>query len=90
MRNPTPKPSKTQGVKAIENSSILLTEELQLIEAAQIIGGIAESNCHYTVGLARRIAETGKSINQLTVAELIALDTAHSEFYNMAFGGGEV
>ncbi len=87
MRNPIQNPPKTQGVKAVENPSILLTEELQLIEAAQIIGGIAESNCHFTAGLARRISETGKTVEELTVAELIALDTAHSEFYNKLFGG---
>lgn len=54
----------------------------QLIDTAQAIGGIAESNCHYTDGLARRIEHTGKAINDLTVGELLALDKAYNDFFN--------
>ncbi|OQK18008.1 hypothetical protein AU255_09170 [Methyloprofundus sedimenti] len=50
-----------------------LTEQ-NLIDAALAIGNIADSNGHYTAGLAARIDATGKTVFQLTIIELLALD----------------
>ena len=60
------------------------TIENQLIDASMAIGRIAETNCHYTAGLARRIQETGKPVPELTIAELIQLDKEYSAFFNQA------
>jgi hypothetical protein len=56
--------------------------ETQLIQYSYALGSIFESNAHYTVGLARRIAETGKAVGELTLAELVALHTEYNETYN--------
>lgn len=46
------------------------------------IGKISDCNYRYTAGLSRRIAETGKTIEQLTVGELLELDKAYCEWFN--------
>ena len=56
--------------------------EHKLVEIAQQIGNIANCNVHYTAGLASRIDASGKSIEQLTVAELIELDNLHRKHFN--------
>ncbi len=63
--------------------------EQELIEAAQVIGGLFECNGNYQVALARRIDHTGKTVAELTVAELIALDQEEGERFNQAFGNPE-
>jgi len=55
---------------------------LHLIDACQEIGGIAEANVSYMAGIARRIAKTGKSLEELTVAELLAIHRDYNAFYN--------
>jgi|GEM_PF-1630368 len=50
-----------------------MNNELKLIEIAAEIGGIAECSCNYTYILALRIAGTGKSIEEFTVGELLAM-----------------
>jgi len=50
------------------------------------LGAIAESNCHYTAGLAKRIEETGKAVETLTIAELIALDDDYKKLLNTVHG----
>lgn len=59
--------------------------EQNLIEAALCIGNIANTNCHYTAGLASRIDSTGKTVQELTIAELVALD----ELQRKQFNGGQ-
>lgn len=54
----------------------------ELLEASKAIGGIYGSNSHYTEGLARRIEATGKSVMELTVAELMQLHDEYSAYYN--------
>ncbi len=87
MRNHTQEPTKKPDVNNVVDPFTLLTPEEQFIEACQIIGGIAESNCHYTAGLTFRINETGKSFDQLTLSELIRLKKEYSNYYNRVFGG---
>jgi hypothetical protein len=53
-----------------------------LLRITQQIGDIAESNSHFTKGLARRIEETGKQPDELTISELITLIEQYREFYN--------
>lgn len=54
----------------------------KLVQAAMSIGAIAECNCHYTAGLARKIAATGKTVGDLTVSELMNLDVDYGMEYN--------
>ena len=54
----------------------------RLIELCREIGGIAGCNGHYTAGLSRRIEATGKPLEELTLAELVALSREHTHFYN--------
>lgn len=56
--------------------------EKSLLEAINQIAAIADTNCHYVAGLARRIADSGKTVGSLSVAELLALDAKHNAFYN--------
>ncbi len=58
-----------------------------LVEICQQIGRIAGCNGHYTSSLTRRVAETGKPLEQLTIAELLALDKAHHAFFNQLDNG---
>ena len=58
----------------------------KLIELCQEIGGIAGCNGHYTAGLSRRIEATGKPVEELTLAELVALSREYNAFYNKAHG----
>jgi hypothetical protein len=60
-----------------------------LLEASRVIGEIVESNGQYTDGLVRRIERTGKTVNELTVCELMALHAEHNEYYNKIFGGSD-
>jgi hypothetical protein len=59
-----------------------MTIESQLIEVCQEIGLIAESNCHFTAGLALKIEATGKNIVDLTICELMHLNRDYSEIFN--------
>ncbi|MCW7555875.1 hypothetical protein NX722_25255 [Endozoicomonas gorgoniicola] len=56
--------------------------EQELQEALDQIAAISETNAPYMAGLARRIAETGKDVKSLTVAELLALDARHNAYFN--------
>lgn len=80
MNDHTQEPSISQG-----NT----TPELELINICQQIGCIAESNAHFTAGLTLRIAETGKPVEQLTIAELLKIHRDHKEWFNSLFDGGE-
>ncbi|WP_305907180.1 hypothetical protein Q9L42_017290 [Methylomarinum sp. Ch1-1] len=62
-------------------------KELALIDVCLEIGDIAGSNCHYTAGLNRRIEQTGKSVEQLTVAELLQLHREFNTQFNAIYGG---
>jgi hypothetical protein len=53
-----------------------------LIDICEEIGGISESNIHFTSGLARKIEATGKCVAALTVGELIHLFHKHRDVYN--------
>jgi len=58
-----------------------------LLSVAEQIGGITDSNGHFTEGLARRIDETGKKLADLTLSELIPLIDQYREFYNRSLSG---
>jgi hypothetical protein len=55
---------------------------LNLLFICRDIGDIAESNRQYQQRLAERVAETGKPLSFLTVAELLALDADESRKFN--------
>jgi len=56
--------------------------ETELIDICGKLGGIAETNSRYTSGLSKRVAKTGKKIEELTVGELLNLDKDYSEYFN--------
>jgi len=58
----------------------------QLISISQKIGSIAEKNNHYTEVLAKRISRTGKTVQNLTIAELIEIDTTYTQYINGLYG----
>jgi len=60
--------------------------ENQLISVVMQLGAIAECNCHYTAGLAKRIEETGKAVEALTIAELITLADDYNKLLNTVHG----
>jgi len=49
------------------------------------IGGIAECNARYTAGISSRIAATGKTIDALTVRELLEIHLAYGEWFSSLF-----
>ena len=59
-----------------------MTTEQELIEVCREIGGIAGSNGHFTDGLARIIEATGKSIQDLSVCELLHLAREYNKTFN--------
>lgn len=59
-----------------------MNQELHNIVVCQEIGGIAGCSNHYTAELSRRIAETGKAIEALTVGELLDIHYDCGEQYN--------
>ena len=59
-----------------------LDRHISNMDVCQEIGSIAESNCHYTAGLTRRIEETGKTIEELTVGELLEIHRAYNAWFN--------
>ena len=60
--------------------------EKDLCETAQVIGGLVGCNGNYQRALARRIEQTGKTVGELTVAELIELDREEGKRFNQALG----
>lgn len=64
----------------------MTTTAEQLINVSIVIGGIAESNGHYTDGLSRIIEASGKDIMDLTVCELLHLARNYNETFNRIHG----
>ncbi len=60
--------------------------EKQLCDISHEIGSIAECNGTFTVGLAMSIADYGKPIKELTIAELLELYKKRSDSYQKIFG----
>lgn len=58
--------------------------ELHNIAICQEIGSIAECNGYYTLGLTNRIKESGKSIESLTIGELIGIKRKYDRAFNQA------
>lgn len=56
-----------------------IDEELKLISVCQEIGGIAESNCQYTLSLTLHI---NKPVESLTVAQLLAFHRECKKRFN--------
>lgn len=67
----------------------MLTEKL-LIDFCQELGGIAESNCHYTAGLARLIEQQGQAVGNMTVIGLLKLSREYTKTFNEIHGGNHV
>jgi hypothetical protein len=59
-----------------------MSDHIHYLEVCAEIGGIAECNGRYTAGLSECIAATGKTIEDLTVRELLDLHHQHSEWFN--------
>ncbi len=56
--------------------------ELELLEVSQAIGKIADSNCHYTAGLAVKLATLNKPLQALTVGELLVINSEYNAEFN--------
>lgn len=56
--------------------------EQDLTEATRIIGNLFECNGNYQTALARRIDHAGKTVGELTVAELMTLDREEGQRFN--------
>jgi hypothetical protein len=65
-----------------------MSSDRWLIDACVEIGGIAECNALYTEGLRRRIIATGKAVEDMTVAELLALHRQHNAWFNQTYEKG--
>ena len=61
-----------------------------LLSVCEQLGDIHDSNGHFTEGLARRIDETGKQLNDFTLSELFTLIDQYREFYNRYLSGNVV
>lgn len=59
--------------------------ELSMIESCLEVGSIAESNCHYTAGLDRKIQATGKAVEDLTVGELLTVHRQYNKEFNSMY-----
>jgi hypothetical protein len=59
-----------------------MTTEEQLVNACIELGSISETNGHFTAGLARRIEAAGKTVDELTVGELLRIINEHREWFN--------
>lgn len=55
------------------------TLERELLDVSQEIGGICEMAAWASAQLADLVKQTGKSVGDLTIAELIALRREHAE-----------
>lgn len=55
--------------------------EKELCDVCQEIGSIAEANAPFTYGLAMLVAENGKPVRDLTIAELLELHKKHHDNY---------
>ncbi|NOR68493.1 MAG: hypothetical protein GQ532_02150 [Methylomarinum sp.] len=58
-----------------------------LLSVSEQIGDIKDSNGHFTEGLARRVDQTGKPLDDFTISELITLMDQYCEFYNTSLSG---
>ena len=61
------------------------TDERHNIDVCREIGGIASSNGPYTAGFSRRIADTGKGIEDLTVRELLQIHRVYNTFFTKLY-----
>jgi len=66
------------NIESIENDLITTATELSYI---------ADANPHFTHCLAKQIEETGKTIGELTIAELLALVNQHKAVFNGSLPG---
>ncbi|MFZ4859232.1 MAG: hypothetical protein ACOYL3_22875 [Desulfuromonadaceae bacterium] len=60
--------------------------EQELISISREIGGIASSNGLFTDGLSCIIEATGRSIPDLTIAELLHLTRSYKQTFNQIHG----
>lgn len=64
--------------------------EKDLVDASAVIGGIHECNNRFTYGLARLIWERGRSVEDLTLKELILLNEQYGARFNEMERAAEV
>ena len=56
--------------------------ESELIDVCQELGGIAESNCHFTSGLAHRLEAGNVQLLEMKVGDLLSLSREYNKFFN--------
>lgn len=62
--------------------------EMELIDVAQTIGGIASMSGWASAGIARRVEAIGKPVHEFTVRELLDLVASYDEYARRVFGRG--
>jgi len=67
-----------------QNPSNQSVSEIQnkLLDISHTIGALNDCNCHFMQVLAQHLQRTGKQVEQLTVAELIAIINRVTQSYN--------
>lgn len=73
-------PVHTPLFEEIETTAMILSD------IATEIGGIAETNSHYTFRLARTLIQSGKPLKELTIGELLEAHHDEKKLYNTIFG----
>ena len=56
-----------------------------MLDVCRQIGRVVGTNCSFAAGLAEKLEELGKPIEQLTVAELISEIDKYAEYFNAEF-----
>lgn len=60
--------------------------EKELIDVCQEIGGIAESNGHFTAGVARLLDTGDVRLLEMKVGDLLLLSREYNEIFNRVHG----
>ena len=60
----------------------MVDQEMEIIQLCIEIGGVADCNGHFTVGLPALIKKTGKTMHDLTVSEFLEIIRKRSEDLN--------
>ncbi len=77
-------PQKRHKSMNTQNPSNQSVSEIQnkLLDISHTIGALNDCNCHFMQVLAQHLQRTGKQVEQLTVAELIAIINRVTQSYN--------
>ena len=67
-----------------QSAKDVLETELHVLDVCKELGSIVEANCHYTRLLAQCISLEGKTIEQLTVGDLLRINRDAADDFDRA------